>query len=317
MLSLFFAFGFLASAISANKVLLYALKPEFLVGIRMTVAGIILALYISLHVHRRLKWNTIKAYLPLVIVVALFTTYFPANLKAYALANMPSAKMAFFGTLDPFVTTLITFLFFRERLTFNKILGILIGFAGMMILIFGSSPLEGQLRAFSVFSYPELAAFWAMVLSRCGWILAQQLLKKEVFSPLQINSVIMLIGGVVSLMTAFLRDQMGVGDLKQTALPLFSYAPLSALSSQGLLAVFLGYTTVVGNIFGYTLYAHGLKRYSALFISLASFCIPIMVAFFGWLFLNEPLSLSFFLACAVTSLGLLVFYLDERRANSI
>ncbi len=40
MLSLFFAFGFLASAISANKVLLYALKPEFLVGIRMTVAGI-------------------------------------------------------------------------------------------------------------------------------------------------------------------------------------------------------------------------------------------------------------------------------------
>lgn len=313
MFLLFVGFGFMASAISVNKILLYALKPEFLVGIRMTAAGLLLGLYTFFHVRHRIHWTKIRTFLPLLIVVALFTTYFPANLKAYALAHMPSAKMAFFGTLDPFVTALYAFFFFKERLTLNKILGILIGFVGMMVLIFTTSPLEAQLQAFSVFSYPELAAFWAIVLSRFGWIQAQQLLKKEIFSPVQINIIIMLMGGIVSLVTAFLRAQMTVMPLQEAPIPFFKTTFIQSLGSSGLLLFFLAYTTIIGNVFGYTFYAHGLKRYSAVFISLASFSIPLLVSFFGWLFLDEPLTLSFFLACAITFVGLLIFYLDERK----
>lgn len=183
MISLFVAFSFLASAISANKVLLYALKPEFLVGIRMTIAGIILALYSFFSIRHRLHWKTVQPYLALVIVVSLFTTFFQANLKAYALANMPSAKMAFFGTLDPFITTLIMFFFFNERLTVYKIAGILIGFAGMMILVFGSSPAGDYLILFSRFSYPELAAFWAVALSREAGYWHSNYLKKRYLHP--------------------------------------------------------------------------------------------------------------------------------------
>lgn len=312
MFFLFTAFGLMASAISANKVLLYALKPEFLVGIRMTLGGALLGTYTFFHTKHRLRWHALKPYIPLLLMVALFTTYFPSNLKAYALAHMPSSKMAFFGTLDPFVTALYTYFFFKERLSLTKVFGIIIGFLGMMILILGTADIE--LQAFSVFSYPELAAFWAIVLSRFGWIQAQQLLKKEIVNPVQINVIIMIVGGIISLLTAFLRDQTTAVPLLHAPLSLFLYFPLSWLNSQGLLVLFLAYTIIVGNVFGYTLYAQGLKQHSAIFISLASFSIPLFVSFFGWLFLNEPLSMSFFLACAVTFMGLLVFYLDERKS---
>ena len=183
MFLLFFAFGLMASAISTNKILLYALTPELLTGIRMSLAGLCLGGYAYVHTKHRLRWHAVKDFLPLLIVVSLFTTYFPSNLKAYALAHMPSSKMAFFGTLDPFVTALYSYFFFNEKLTAKKVLGIVIGFAGMMILIFGSTPLEAQLKAFSVFSYPELAAFWAIVLSRFGWITGSAVTQERSGNP--------------------------------------------------------------------------------------------------------------------------------------
>ncbi len=111
----------MASAISANKIILYALKPELLVALRMTCAGLLLAAYVYIKPHHRMSWKSLKMYTPLILIVALFTTYFPSNLKAYALAHMPSAKMAFFGTLDPFVTALFSYIFFSKRsLLFTK-----------------------------------------------------------------------------------------------------------------------------------------------------------------------------------------------------
>ena len=88
---------------------------------------------------------------------------------------MPSSKMAFFGTLDPFVTALYSYAMHKERLTARKWIGMILGFVGMLILIVKTTPLDEQFKAFSVVSYPELAAFWAIVLSRFGWINAQQL----------------------------------------------------------------------------------------------------------------------------------------------
>jgi drug/metabolite transporter (DMT)-like permease len=314
MIVLVFAYLFLASAISTNKIILYALKPEFLVGIRMTVAALLLALYSLTYAHHRLKWKQVKDYFPWLIIIALFTTFFPANLKAYALSHMQSSKMAFFGTLDPFVTALYTFVVYKERLTFQKWLGILIGFMGMMILIFTSSPLEEQLKAFSVVSYPELAAFWAIILSRFGWITAQQLLKKDILGPVQLNIITMSIGGIISLCAAYLRNQTSITSLAQAPLPFLEQA-LSVVSPTAQLMGFTAYTIIVGNMLGYTFYAHALKQYSATFISLSGFSIPLLVALFGWLFLNEPLSLTFFVACAVTFIGMAIFFFDERQKS--
>jgi drug/metabolite transporter (DMT)-like permease len=312
MVLLFLAYLCLATAISTNKVILFALSPELLVGIRMVVAAVFLVAYSVLAKHERVTWPHLKNYGPTLIVVAFFTTFFPSNLKAYALAHMPSSKMAFFGTLDPFVAACYSYLVYGERLTVRKWLGIGLGFVGMLVLIFSTSPLEEQLKAFSVVSYPELAAFWAIVLSRLGWISAQQLLKKDIVSPVQLNTMTMGIGGVLSLSAAFIRQQTTITSLALAPLTLLATWPFNLVSPEGQLAGFLSYTIIVGNMIGYTLYASMLKRYSVTFIALTSFSIPLMVHALGWLFLNEQLSASFMVACLITFSGLVLFFLEER-----
>ncbi len=316
MILLFLSYAFFASAISSNKVLLYALQPTFLVGIRMTFAALLLGLYSLKYTHHRLRWQQVKEYLPGLIVIALLITYFPANLKAYALSRMPSSKMAFFGTLDPFVTALYAYVFFKERFTLKQCAGGVIGFAGMMVLVFGSSPLEEQLKAFSVVSYPELAVFLAILLSRLGWIMVQQLLKKDLFGPVQINIMTMSIGGTISLITAYLMHQTSIVSLAESPLTLLQQPPLSFISPALQLTGFLTYTIIIGNMLGYTLYARALKRFSATFVSLTGFSIPLLVHLLGWLFLNEQLSLTFFIACSITFIGMVIFFLEERKREA-
>ena len=293
---IFLVFSLFASAITANKVLLYVMNAQLLVGIRMAAGSLILALLLYWRTRKLFSWSLVTQFFSWILVIALFTTYFPSNLKAYALAHMPSAKMAFFGTLDPFITALYAYFLFNERLTGKQWLGIIFGCIGMMILVYGSTPLEGTW--FGIVSFPEFAAFFAIVLSRFGWIQAQQLLKKECFTPVQLNILLMSISGIFSLTSVYLLGLTSLQELP--SLPVLSVLPLSPT---GQLVFFLGWTIVIGNVVGYTLYGYALKRYSTTFIPLAGFLIPLLVQLFGWLLLGEPLSFLFFLACGITFLG--------------
>lgn len=312
MMLLVLAYVLLASGISANKVILFALSPEFLVGIRMALASAFLAGYVYVTQGHIVHWKTLKQFFAGLVVIALCTTFFPANLKAYALAHMPSYKMAYFGTLDPFVAAFYSYVWFKERLSWKQWLGIAIGFCGMMILLLSTSPLEEYMKAFSVISYPELAAFIAIIISRLGWIQGQQLLKKEHVTPLQFNVFTMGVSGILCLAMVLLRGTYTIAPLSFADVPLLAMPPFVSLSSGGQLGLLVLYTTFIGNVLGYSIYGYALKRYSATFIALAGFLIPLIVQLLGWLLLGEALSLLFFVSCAVTFLGVLLFFYDER-----
>ena len=315
MILLLSAFFCLGSAITANKILLFSLTPEFLVGLRMTIGSLLLAGISFFRTRKVFPLHVITHTGSWLLIIALFTTFFPSNLKAYALAAMPSSKMAFFGTLDPLIAALYSYFWFEEKLTMRQWCGIAIGFLGIMILLSEASPLEEQLKAFWYISWPEIAAFLAIVLSRWGWIQAQQLLKKEHLTPTQFTLGTMAIGGVLSLVMAFLSGAMLLCSLAHAPFPVLHRVPLSWFSAAGQLGVFLSYTILIGNMVGYTLYAHVLKQYSVTFIALSGFSIPLLVQALGWLLLGEPLSLLFFLACTVTFCGVFLFFLDEPRAQ--
>ena len=315
MILLFIAFFCLGSAICANKVLLFSLSPELLVGLRMTIGSLLLAGVSFFRSHKVFPLHVIKHTGSWLLIIALFTTFFPSNLKAYALAAMPSSKMAFFGTLDPLIAALYSYFWFEEKLTMRQWSGIAIGFLGMMILLSDSSPLEDQLKAFSYISWPEIAAFLAIVLSRWGWIQAQQLLKKEHLTPTQFTIGTMAIGGILSLLMAFLTGSTFLCSLTHAPFPVLHHVPLYWMSASSQLGLFLSYTILIGNMLGYTLYAHVLKRHSVTFIALSGFSIPLLVQALGWLLLGEPLSVLFFLACGVTFCGVVLFFLDEPAAE--
>lgn len=322
MFDVFLGFAFMASATVANKYALSVLTPSLMVGLRMLGAGIILMLYYRRKSHR-LSFAYFKHDILLLLGISLLTMLVPALFKAYALKNMLSSKAAFLASLDPFVTALYAYFFWGEHLTKKKVIGIILGFTGTFILLISSSVGEQSLMAWSVFSYPEIAALLAMAIGRLGWMFVQQILRKERYSAAELNGLLMTISGVLAFVMPYVfaigMAIIGLVPLLASILPSYTFADAGSLwhttitadTNTTMIMYSIIHTIIVGNVIGYTMYAGFLKRHSATFVSLAGFSVPLYVYLFGALLLGEPLSLNFLAASCVTFVGLLIFYQDE------
>jgi drug/metabolite transporter (DMT)-like permease len=297
VLIIFFTFALFASAILANKVLLTMLSPTMLVGLRMFFAGVILFVY-SWKKHDPV-FHKIKKDWVLLISIGLFTTFMPALLKAYALSRLETAHFTLLGSVDPFVTALYAYILWREKLSVNKIIGILLGCTGVALSLNLSAIAT---RACSTnLIVPQIAALGAIVLSRYGWIMVQQQLRANRYPPAQLNSLIMIESGTLALLS----------------LPFVEASTQFAIPAPVWFFALLAYTTIVGNVFAYTLYAYILKHYNATLVSLAGFSIPVFAALYSWLLLKEKITLQFALAASVIFLGLVVFYYDDIKRQNL
>ena len=319
MIDVFLGFAFLASATVANKYVLKVLSLSLVVGLRMLGAGIILFFYYRRKSHR-LSFNYFKKDIWMLLGISLLTMLIPALFKAFALKYMYASKAAFLASLDPFVTALYSVFFWHERLTQKKIIGIILGFSGTLILLASSG--QNEMIVWSIFSYPEISALLAMSIGRLGWMFVQQVLRKETYTAPEINGLLMSLSGILAFVMPFLlalgRALVGL-TLFDTLLPSYTFTDatsfLQIIPSTGISTPFiflvLIYSIVIGNVVGYTMYANFLKHHSATFVSLAGFSVPLYVYLFSAVLLKEPLSLNFLAASAVTFVGLLIFYQDE------
>ena len=124
----------------------------------------------------------------------------------------------------------------------------------------------------------------------------QKLFKERNYSVPELNGITMLLSGIISFAWSLYLQEV-------------SLEPFATQPGHLIPAVF--WTVIIGNIFGYGLYAYSLKQYSSTLISLSGFSVPIFVYFFGWLILGEPFSWYFLLASGITFLGLVIFYQSE------
>lgn len=293
MIEIFAGFALFASAITSNKLLLSQLSPTFFVALRMLCAGSLI--FLINWIRHGVHVPKITKYIFPIFLIGALTTFIPSILKAYALKNMISSKTALIGSLDPFVTAIYAYFLWAERLSIKKIIGMIIGFSGIAILLISTSPLEEFLGSWMFISLPELAAFVSMVISRYGWIRARDILKQEQFSPSELNSFIMLIGGTYALISAYFS-----GTCDWCSIP-------TTFSFWGL----FGYTVIVGNIAGYTIYAYLLKKHNMTLVSFCGLSVSLFVHLYGPLILGESLSSIFFISLAVVAFGMYLFYYDE------
>jgi drug/metabolite transporter (DMT)-like permease len=301
MIFLLLGFASFASAIVTNKILLAYFPTIFFVGIRMISGGILLLGYSW--GSPRLTWQHLSQQAKVLLAIPLSTTFIPSLLKAYALKNLPATKATFFGSIDPFIAALFSFIIWHERLNRNQLIGIFCGFIGTGIVLTATqSPLEAStlvsaLPFYFFYSYAELAALLQVILSRYGWMLAQQTLKKEQYTAAELNGLIMLIGGIYSLVSSVFLE-----SIFPLCLPYPSY-----------IAFLFAYTVLIGNVFGYTIYTAYLRTYSATLVSLAGCSIPLFVQIFSWITLGETPSLNLWLAFAITFIGIFIFYSNELK----
>lgn len=290
-------FAGFASVFTIGKAALEVSDPLFFVGSRMTIAGIFMCLYsaysqglASLKLNRT-QWIGIGA-------LAVVNIYLTNALEFWGLKSLTSTKTCFFYSLTPFIAAIGSYLFFKERLSTKKWLGLIIGIVGFSPIIFGSADSE-ELRSFLIFSWPELAVLGAVVASSIGWILLKQSTQKHQVGAFAANGLSMLLGGAITTVNSLMVENWNpIPTTDITSFLLCSFALMT-----------------ISNFLCYNLYAHLFTKFSATFISFSGFITPAFTALYGYVFLNEQIPLLFYPSYAMVSLGIFVFYMEELKVK--
>ncbi len=281
------------------------MTPLFFIGVRMIIAG---SLFLG-YIYRQQKNNrNNKSYYKwplysdryLFAQLVLFHIFFAYTLEFWALPYVASSKAALIFNASPFITALLVHFLYREYLSFKRKVGLAIGFIGFLPILLPQALQEKTLGSILFLSYPEVALIMAVISSCYGWLLFKELSHKHHYSPLMLNGVGMLGGGLLSLI---------VWGITDGAMPLSAAYPWYVALYKSILYMFI--LILMANTICYNLYGFLLRHYSATFLSFAGFLTPLFSAFFGWLFLKEALSWHFFSAACIILIGLALFYQDE------
>lgn len=291
MITIVMLYALFASTFSLGKVLLNYAQPIFLVGIRMSIAGFVLLCY--QYIQNRSTFKLERKHWRLYVQGTLFTCFLPYILRFWGLKHMSPAKASLIYTLGPFVTYALSYFLVDEKVTRNKIVGLLIGFIGLLPVLIAPAPTEDLVGGLAFFSWAELYVVLSIACLSYGWIIMRKLIKEYHYQPAMANGICMFFGGVLALITSALVEPTAISG------NLFAFL--------GILAVVI----LVSNLLCHNMYATLLKKYSPTFLSFASFLTPLFAALYDWLFMHEAISWDFFISTSCVFLGLTIFYQDE------
>lgn len=285
-------YALFASVFTFAKLALQVTEPLFLIGTRMTAAGLLMLLFLYFFRKNQLKIQ--KKDWTAFLLLGFLNIYLTNALEFWGLKYLTSFKTCFIYSLSPFASALLSWMAFSERMTMKKWMGLILGFVGFFPIFIYQTEAEAISGSWLSFSIAELAVVGAALSSVVGWILLKGLVFDKGYSPLLANGVAMLFGGTLALAHSSLIepwDPVPVSD------------PLLFLTFAGILLV-------VSNLMAYNLYGVLLKRFSATFMSFAGFLTPLFAALFGWL-IGESISLPFWISSLVVFSGLFLFYQEE------
>lgn len=291
----FLLYACFASVFTIGKTGLEYAQPFFLVGTRMCFAGILMLLYIAFTRPKQLKVS--KKQLWFAFKLAVFNIYLTNTFEFWGLKYLTTFKACFIYSLSPFIAALFSFFIFSEKLPIKKWMGLLIGFLGMVPILFTQGAAEVEIGSFLFFSWPELALLTACITSVYGWIVLKQLVGEHQCSPLMANGLSMVMGGVFALMHSAVTEDWN-------PVPVTEMVPFIECT---LVLI------VISNIVCYNLYGYLLKRHSATFMSFAGNTTPLFTALFGWFFLGEVITWQFYLSMGIITLALYTFNSEKLK----
>lgn len=284
-----------------GKMALEHSPPIFLTGFRMFFAGIILLGWLFFKDKKSLKIGK-KQIIP-ILSLSLLSIYLTNILELWSMQYLSSVKACFIYGLSPFLTVILSYIHFSEKVTGIKTAGMLIGFLGFIPVLMLQTGSEDLFKVFSFFSLPDFAMIGAVLFSVYGWVLLRIIVRNQTLSPVYANGYSMLIGGTLSLVHSFFVDDWSPIPVSQDSLQPF------------FIQVFA--TILISNIICYNLYGHMLKIFTSTLLSFFGLFSPIFVSFLSWIMIGEPLSWVIFLSTGVVSCGLFIVYRTEIKQGYI
>jgi drug/metabolite transporter (DMT)-like permease len=168
-----------------------------------------------------------------------------------------------------------------EPLTARRVVGLLVGFAGIVVLVWPEIHIGESGR-------PFLGGVIAAQLACVGWALGSTYARRRAREENVLGTAAfeMLFGGLLLLALGLLRREWAV----------LTFTPRTAGA--------LAYLTLVGAVAGFSAYAYALKHLPMATVSLYAYVNPVIAVILGTLVLKEPFSSQMALAAGVVLAGM-------------
>ncbi len=263
------------------EIALTELPPLTIVALRSTLAALMLIIFM-LCTGRKFP-REMSIWLGFA-VMSIFNNAIPFSLIVWGQTQIPSGLAAILNATSPlFILVAAHYLTQDERMTPNKVVGLVFGFAGVSVIVgidflwsMGGN-IWGQLAVIAAAMSYALAGIYGKRFGRMG-------IKPVVLATGQVT-----FSSVIMIATALLFEK-----------PLTLAMPSAEVWwSLWCLALF---STVIA----YLLYFQILESAGATNALLVTLLIPVSAILLGYLFLNERLLLNHFIGMAFIMLGLLV-----------
>jgi drug/metabolite transporter (DMT)-like permease len=265
----------------AIRVSLESIPVFLLAGIRWIAAGVLLSALLPLFKDRLpppRTWGSIAVAGFLMAVIGNGGVVWAEQYVASGLAAVVVAMVPFWTVVVEAVLP------HGERLKRRTLIGLAIGFLGIVVLVWPQLQLggsEGRLFVLGVISL-QIACF--------GWAIGTSYTKRNALkaSPLGASAMQMILSGVMLLAIATATGEW------------------SRLSFTTRTAGAMVYLVLVGSIVGYSAYVYALKYLPVSTVSLYAYVNPIIAVVLGTLILSEPFSLRIVIAAAMVFAGIAV-----------
>jgi drug/metabolite transporter (DMT)-like permease len=245
------------------RIALETIPPALIGGIRYTIAGSVLAAIMLARGERlpaRAHWGGLALLGFLMVVlgnggVIWAEQWVPSGIAAVIVASTPFWSNGIESLLPG-----------GDRLTSRTVAGLILGFAGILLLVWPDLTVGGA--AGRRFLFGVLAIQMASIGWSIGSIYSRRHAREE--NALSASAVQMLLGGIMMLVIATVRSEWGSLVFSQRS----AWAEI--------------YLIVAGSLAGYSAYVYALKYLPMATVSLYAYINPVLAVLVGTAIANEP-----------------------------
>jgi len=203
------------------------------------------------------------------------------------LSLVPASRSSIIINLQPFfVLVLAHFFISDDKITARKLIGIVLGFSGIMVIFFDTSTTGETVRA------GDLMVLCGAFLWGANVVYTKRVIHR--YEAIQIAFYPMIAAVPISILGAFLFDNVWIKSIDTT------------------IVISLLYQSLIVATFGYVAWNTLLKRFGAVSLHMFIFMMPVTGVILGSLILNEPISQFLVTGLSLIVLGLLLTHIKRK-----
>lgn len=266
------------SFLFVRLLVLDGLEPLQIVSIRMQLAAIfILPFFLN-----KLKKYSFHDHGFSFVLIGILNTALPFTLFSYASLKLGAGTLSILQATVPILTALLLFFLYRNEFSFRKLAGVLLGFAGLLILVGPSSSLDtfsGILCVVASMSYAVAGIYLAK-------------------TPEKLSNSFIGMGSII------------VGAIIMLPFLLNYTSSLSTISSTSWL--YLALLGIINTSLAYVIFIKLIKRIGPINASYVTYFVPLSSISLGIIFLDEIITTTLLIGALMILSGV---FLSNKQEN--